>query len=100
MLDVPQHRHTERRHMIRVKNALAAGLALTLPNAAFLILAVMVIIRSNAEVDLAAELAATATLLFIGAVRKDDKPMPVRAPAPSAGAAASHGYRPPPRWRR
>ncbi len=29
MLDVAHHRHTERRHMIRVKNALAAGLALT-----------------------------------------------------------------------
>lgn len=37
MLDVAQHRHTERRHMIRVKNALAAGLGMTPPDANFLL---------------------------------------------------------------
>jgi exopolysaccharide production protein ExoQ len=40
-------------------------------NAAFLILAAMIIIRSTTEIDLALEFSATATLLFMGAVRKD-----------------------------
>jgi exopolysaccharide production protein ExoQ len=50
----------------------------TLLNGAFLIFAVMVIIRSNAEIDLALELGATAVLFFIGAARKED----LRKPAP------------------
>jgi exopolysaccharide production protein ExoQ len=40
-------------------------------NAAFLILAAMVIVRSMTEIDLALEFSATATLLFMGAVRRD-----------------------------
>lgn len=43
-------------------------------NAAFLILAIMVIIRTTTEIDLALEFTATCTLLFIGAARKD-KPL-------------------------
>ena len=39
-------------------------------NAAFLILAAMIIIRSTTEIDLALEFSATATLLFMGAVRQ------------------------------
>lgn len=35
--DIRDHRHTERRHMIRVKNALAAGLELTPARADFLL---------------------------------------------------------------
>jgi len=35
--DIRDHRHTERRHMIRVKNALAAGLGLAPPDAGFLL---------------------------------------------------------------
>ena len=41
----------------------------TLMNAAFLTLTVMVLIRSNAEIDLASELGATMVLLYIGALR-------------------------------
>jgi exopolysaccharide production protein ExoQ len=44
-------------------------------NAAFLILAIMVIIRTTTEIDLALEFTATCTLLFIGAARVD-KPLP------------------------
>ena len=40
-------------------------------NAAFLILAAMVIVRSTTEIDLALEFSATATLLFMGAIRRD-----------------------------
>jgi exopolysaccharide production protein ExoQ len=40
-------------------------------NAAFLILAAMIIVRSTTEIDLALEFSATATLLFMGAVRRD-----------------------------
>lgn len=43
-------------------------------NAAFLILAIMVIIRTTAEIDLALEFTATCTLLFAGAARVD-KPL-------------------------
>lgn len=43
-------------------------------NAAFLILAVMVIIRSTTEIDLALEFSATATLLFMGAARREKLP--------------------------
>jgi exopolysaccharide production protein ExoQ len=43
----------------------------TTVNAAFLILAAMVIVRSTTEIDLALEFSATATLLFMGAVRRD-----------------------------
>lgn len=46
----------------------------TILNAAFLILAVMVIIRSTAEIDLALEFAGTAVLLFIGAIRREKIP--------------------------
>lgn len=49
----------------------------TIINAAFLVMAIMIIIRSNAEIDLALEFAGTAVLLFIGAVRKEK---PVKAP--------------------
>lgn len=49
-------------------------------NAAFLILAIMVIIRTTTEIDLALEFTATCTLLFIGAARKD-KPLLARQPA-------------------
>ena len=40
-------------------------------NAAFLMLAIMIVVRSNAEIDLAQEFMATAFLLFIGAARKE-----------------------------
>jgi exopolysaccharide production protein ExoQ len=40
-------------------------------NAAFLILAAMVIVRSTTEIDLALEFSATATLLFMGAIRRE-----------------------------
>jgi exopolysaccharide production protein ExoQ len=43
----------------------------TLINGAFLIISLMVIVRSNAEADLAAELAGTAILFYLGAVRKE-----------------------------
>ncbi len=43
-------------------------------NAAFLILAIMVIIRTTTEIDLALEFTATCTLLFAGAARVD-KPL-------------------------
>jgi exopolysaccharide production protein ExoQ len=42
-------------------------------NGAFLIIALTVIIRSNAEADLAAELGGTAILFFISAVRREKK---------------------------
>lgn len=68
----------------------------TLLNAAFLIFAVMVIIRSNAEIDLALEFSGTATLFFIGATRKEDLRKPVQyAPPPAPPAAAP----PQPGWR-
>ena len=53
----------------------------TIINGAFLVLAVMIIIRSTAEIDLAQEFAGTAVLLFIGALRwekLDPKPSPPR----------------------
>ena len=59
----------------------------TLLNAAFLILAIMVLIRSNAEIDLGAELAGTAILFFIGAARKEDLRKPVHAPVVQPPAA-------------
>lgn len=43
-------------------------------NAAFLMLAIMIVVRSNAEIDLAQEFMATAFLLFIGAARKETIP--------------------------
>ncbi len=43
----------------------------TILNAAFLVMAVMIVVRSNAEIDLAQEFAGTAVLLFIGAIRKE-----------------------------
>lgn len=59
----------------------------TLPNAAFLIFGLMVIIRSNAEIDLAMELAGTAILFFIGAIRKEDLRKPAYVPQQPAGPA-------------
>jgi len=67
----------------------------TLINAAFLILAVMVIIRSTAEIDLAVEFAGTAVLLFIGAIRREKParrpygrtPAPLLKPRPMAPPA-------------
>ncbi|HYV88071.1 MAG TPA: O-antigen ligase family protein [Candidatus Polarisedimenticolia bacterium] len=53
----------------------------TLHNAIFMVLALMVVVRSNAETDLAAELAPTAILMFIGALRRD-APTTVQPPAP------------------
>jgi exopolysaccharide production protein ExoQ len=52
----------------------------TIINACFLALAVMIIIRSTAEIDLALEFAGTAVLLFIGATRKENL---TRRPAPA-----------------
>lgn len=67
----------------------------TIVNAAFLSCAVMVIIRSTAESDLAAEFAGTAVLLFIGATRQERIPGPrpvysplTRPPAASPQASA------------
>jgi exopolysaccharide production protein ExoQ len=57
----------------------------TLLNAAFLILAVMVIIRSNAEPDLGIEFGGTLVLLLIGGLRKEDlrrRPWPAAPPLP------------------
>jgi exopolysaccharide production protein ExoQ len=58
----------------------------TLMNAAFLTLSVMVVIRSNAEVDFAAELGATIILFYIAALRgkqaPPDYPPPRFAPPP------------------
>jgi exopolysaccharide production protein ExoQ len=47
----------------------------TMPNATFLVLAIIVIIRANTEAELAMELTSTSVLLFIGAMRKE-KPAP------------------------
>ncbi len=60
----------------------------TIINATFLALAVMIIIRSTAEIDLAAELGGTAMLLFIGAAR-NEKPArrSVQAPPPAPPVA-------------
>jgi exopolysaccharide production protein ExoQ len=49
-------------------------------NAAFLILAIMVIIRTTTEIDLALEFTATCTLLFAGAARVDKPPLGARQP--------------------
>jgi exopolysaccharide production protein ExoQ len=59
----------------------------TIINAAFLALAVMIIIRSTAETDLAAELGGTAFVLFVGAVRREAparRPASATPPAPPA----------------
>jgi exopolysaccharide production protein ExoQ len=56
----------------------------SLLNATFFVFAIMVVIRSNAEIDLALELGATAVLFFIGAARKED----LRNKAPPAPLAA------------
>jgi exopolysaccharide production protein ExoQ len=61
-------------------------------NAAFLILAAMILFRSNAEIDLASEFGATIMLLYIGSMRRDPKPPPVAAaPTPGSPAAPLHG---------
>jgi len=65
----------------------------TLLNAAMLIMTVMVVVRSNTEIDLATELGGTAILMFIGAVRKEDLRPPVEAPAPQAPQASVHDTR-------
>jgi exopolysaccharide production protein ExoQ len=49
----------------------------TLMNAAMMILAITVLIRSNAEIDFALELAGTAILFFIGAMRIEKREKPV-----------------------
>jgi exopolysaccharide production protein ExoQ len=56
----------------------------TLMNAAFLALSVMVVIRSNAEIDFAAELGATIILFYIAALRGKNSPpdYPVKRPPP------------------
>jgi len=54
----------------------------TIINAAFLVMAIMIIVRSNAEIDLALEFAGTAVLLFIGAVRKEKLAKPPAAYVP------------------
>ena len=62
----------------------------TIINAAFLVLAVMVVIRSTAEVDLAVEFAGTAVMLFIGAIRREKlvtRPV-AYAPPPAPPTAA------------
>lgn len=66
----------------------------TLTNAAFLIFAVMVIIRSNAEIDLAVELAGTPILFFIGAIRRDDLRKPDYVPPQPANPAPRPPVRP------
>ncbi|HVY87463.1 MAG TPA: O-antigen ligase family protein, partial [Hyphomonadaceae bacterium] len=63
----------------------------TLYNAVFMILALMVLIRSNAEVDLAGELAPTAILMFIGGIRRDPK----GKPHPAFGELVSTMAQPP-----
>ena len=60
----------------------------TIINAAFLVLAVMVVIRSTAEVDLAVEFAGTAVMLFIGAIRREKLVTPPVAFAPAPPTAA------------
>jgi exopolysaccharide production protein ExoQ len=57
----------------------------TLLNAAFLILAVMVIIRANAEPDLGIEFGGTLVLLLIGALRKEDLRPRFWPPTPQPG---------------
>ncbi len=60
----------------------------TIINAAFLVLAVMVVIRSTAEVDLAVEFAGTAVMHFIGAIRREKLVTPPVAFAPAPPTAA------------
>jgi len=62
-------------------------------NAAFLILAAMILFRSNAEIDLASEFGATIMLLYIGAMRRDPKPPPLPA-APTPGSPEEALQRP------
>lgn len=63
----------------------------TIINAAFLVVAVMIIIRSNAEIDLALEFAGTAVLLFIGAARREAVVSPTSFPPPSPTAGPIKG---------
>lgn len=60
-------------------------------NAAFFMLAIAIVVRTNAEIDLAQEFMATAFLLFIGAARKEKPPKPAQAyvPTPNSPAAAA-----------
>jgi exopolysaccharide production protein ExoQ len=59
-------------------------------NAAFLMMAITTVIRTNAEIDLALEFMSTAFLLFIGAARKETLPKlayaPIAPPPPQAQA--------------
>jgi exopolysaccharide production protein ExoQ len=71
----------------------------TLPNAAFLILAVMVIIRSNAEPDLGIEFGGTLVLLLIGALRWENLRKPQWLPPPQIASPPS-GQPPPGRRQR
>lgn len=61
-------------------------------NAAFVILAIAVVIRANTEIDLILEFSGTTVLMFIGAFRKEQlgprpvsvqPPMPPQQPAPT-----------------
>lgn len=66
----------------------------TLMNAAFLTLTVMVLLRSNAEIDLAAELGVTIVLLYIGALRgrhPEDAPQKAQRRLPPSPRFAPHG---------
>jgi O-antigen ligase len=65
----------------------------TVLNAAMLIMTVMVVVRSNTEIDLATELGGTAILMFIGAIRKEDLRRPVEASAPQVPQAPVHANR-------
>src|SRR5690606_3606199 len=60
----------------------------TIINGAFLVLGVMIIIRSTAEIDLAQEFAGTAVLLFIGALRWEKLEAKPGAPIPAQAFVA------------
>lgn len=66
----------------------------TLLNAAMMILAITVIIRSNAEIDLALELAGTAILFFIGAMRIEKPLQNEQPPAPPGEPIPAPAYNP------
>ncbi len=66
----------------------------TTVNIVFLVFAIAVIVRSNAEIDLAQPLTGTLVILFIGAMRKDPPPAPMQAsPSTASPLAESYGRR-------